>query len=236
VLCVRTVPDSFPTIEVAAALGLLVLVLRAVLLDRMVGEIKRVNNRLVQHLDAGQRQRALALCDALETAVYPQIARRVLHAAERCAVTSSDEELEATLHRAFETSFSAQAHRVQSALAKDFIVLGVLAGTIVYAYTSKLGVSSWFYVLCGVGGLLVLYGALSRRRLLTAVTRASKSLLPASVRAAKLPYPDGPVPERCPLCGAPRSSPVASVARLPAGPEPEAQQSDEEKPRRANEE
>lgn len=214
VLCLSIVPDSFPTIEVAAALGLLVLILRAVLLDRMVGEIKRVNDRLVQHLDAGERERALALCDALETAVYPQIARRVLGAAERCAVGCSDEELEATLRRAFATSYTAQAHRVQSAVARDLIVLGVLAGTIAYTYASGLGVSIWFYVVSGMGGLIILYGAVSRRRLLSAVTRAAQSLLPASARAARLPYPHGSVPERCPLCGAPRSSPVASVAGL----------------------
>ncbi|MBN1607580.1 MAG: hypothetical protein JW940_13165 [Polyangiaceae bacterium] len=209
-------PDSFPAIEVAAALGLLVLILRALVLDRTVGEIKRVNDRLVQHLDAGERERALALCDALETAVYPQIARRVLLAAERSLPSISDEELEATLRRAFETSCSAQAHRVQSALARDLIVLGVLAGTIVYVHTSALGVSSWFYALCAVGGLLILYGAVSRHRLLAAVQRASGSLLPACARAVRLPCPS--VAERCPLCGAPRSSPAASPGRLPGDP------------------
>jgi hypothetical protein len=211
------VPDSFPAIEVAAALGLLVLTLRAIVLDRMVGEIKRVNDRLVQHLDAGERERALALCDALETAVYPQIARRVLLAAERTPATIADPELEATLRRAFETSYAAQAHRIQSGLARDLIVLGVLAGTLAYVYASALGVSAWFYALCGMGALAIIYGAVSRRRLLAAVTRASGSLLPACARAAKLPYPA--VSTRCPLCGAPRSSPEASAGRLVAEPD-----------------
>jgi hypothetical protein len=208
------VPDSFPAIEVAAALGLLVLLLRAYMLDRTVGEIKRVNDRLVQHLDAGERERALALCEALETAVYPQIARRVLLTAERALPSPSDQELEATLRRAFETSYSSQAHRVQSALSRDLIVLGFLAGTIAYVHASRLGVSSWFYGLSAAGGLLILYGAVSRRRLLAAVVRASGSLLPACARAARLPYPGAS--ERCPLCGAPRSSPAAS-ARCLAG-------------------
>jgi hypothetical protein len=210
------VSDSFPAIEVAAALGLLVLILRAFVLDRMVGEIKRVNDRLVQHIDAGERDRALALCDALETAVYPQIARRVLLAAERSLPNISDQELEATLRRAFDTSYAAQAHRVQSAVATDLVVLGVMAGTILYVHVSALGVSSWFYALCAAGGLLLLYGAVSRRRLLAAVTRASGSLLPACARAARLPYPG--VSERCPLCGAPLSSPLASPGRLVGEP------------------
>ena len=195
------------------------LILRAIMLDRTVGEIKRVNDRLVQHLDAGERERALALCDALETAVYPQIARRVLLTAERALPSRSDRELEATLRRAFETSYSTQAHRVQSALARDLIVLGVLAGTIAYVRASALEVSSWFYALSGVGGLLIVYAAVSRRRLLAAVTRASGSLLPACARAARLPYPG--VSERCPLCGAPRSSPAASSGCLAADAEPE---------------
>ena len=210
---IATVPDRFPTMEVAAALGVVVLTLRVWVLEHTVSRIARLNDRLVELLDGGEPERALALCETLEAPVYPQIARRVLRAAERASARDDDEALRAKLSRAFHSSHATQVHRVHSGIAGDLVVLAVLLGAVVYVYRAGMDVSLAFFALAATGGLLLAYGAVSRRRVLAATARSFETLLPAVERAARR-SPSRSGRSRCPVCGGPRQAAQRSEEEL----------------------
>jgi len=211
-------PDSFPTLDIAALLGVLVLALRVVSLHRMVSEVARLNDKLVAHLDAGNLERALALCEVFDTAVYPIIARRILRATRQGHAEDDGVQIEAGLRRAFETSYAAQAQRVKGQLGRDLVVLAVLLGASAYAWRANLGVSQWFFAVCGTGALLLVASAFGRRRLLSAAARASGPLLEAAARAAAHARAPSAPPRRCPTCGQPWPSAGLASASEPSHP------------------
>jgi hypothetical protein len=210
-------PDSFPTLDVAALLGVLVLTLRVVSLRRMVAEVARLNDKLVAHLDTGNLERALALCEAFDTAVYPIIARRIVRMARQERPDETVDQIEAGLRRAFETSYAAQAQRVRGAMGRDLVVLAVLLGASAYAWRADVGASSWFFAVCGAGVLLLVASAFGRRRLLAAAAMASGPLLAAAARATTRARPPR-APPRCPTCGRPWPSSDLVPASEPSHP------------------
>jgi hypothetical protein len=183
----------------------------------MVAEVARLNDRLVAHLDAGNLERALALCEAFDTAVYPIIARRILRAAEQERPDETIDQIEAGLRRAFETSYTAQAQRVGGAVGRDLVVLAVLLGASAYVWRADVGVSSWFFAVCGAGALLLVASAFGRRRLLAAAATASGPLLAAAARATTRARPPL-APPRCPTCGRPWPSSDLAPASEPSHP------------------
>ncbi len=177
--------DEFPTLEVAAAFGALVALMRTWLLARSLIRIPEANRRLLPLVEKNQPAAALALCDEAEAATYLRVVRRVLFAMREIGENAKPPDARAHLQHAFDTAYAAQAHRIQSGGARDLIAMVVLLGACVYAAGSNIGVSRWFYGFCVAGAILLAWNVWARRKMLVEAREASAPLLVAATRAVE---------------------------------------------------
>lgn len=198
-------PDNFPTLEVAAALGLCIALLRTIRVLRSLVKIPQVNQKLTALMDKGEREAALKLCAADDAAAYLQMARRVLLEVRQHTATEDESALRARLMQVFDREHAVQAERIQSGRARDTVALAVLLGAIAYAAVAKLGVGPTFFGLCGTGALFLAWNVWVRGRVLSESRQAAPSLVDAAVRlVARAPRP---APRHrhsrthCPACG-----------------------------------
>ncbi len=198
-------PDNFPTLEVAAALGLIIALLRTIRVLRSLVKIPQVNRALTALLDKGDRDAALKLCTEDDAAAFLQMARRVLVEMRQHGAGEAEETLRQQLRQAFDREYESQAERIQSGRARDTVALAVLLGAIAYAAVAKLGVGVVFFALCGAGALFLAWNVWVRGRVLSESRQAAASLVDAAARmAARAPRParrHRHTRAHCPECG-----------------------------------
>jgi len=199
------VPDKFPTLEVAAALGLCIALLRTIRVVRSLVKIPQVNQQLVALLDKGERESALKLCAGDDAAAYLQMARRVLLDLRHHTAAEETETLRHRLMQVFDREYAAQAERIQSGRARDTVALAVLLGAIAYAAVARLGVGTMFFALCGAGALFLAWNVWVRGRVLSHSRQAAPPLVDAAVRLVGRAPPREPrqrqLRTHCPSCG-----------------------------------
>ncbi|HYQ27470.1 MAG TPA: hypothetical protein VER04_09620 [Polyangiaceae bacterium] len=155
-------PDEFPTLEVVAALGVLALLIRTLLVTSEMQSVPKLAAELVRLLGVGDRSRALAVCNSPTAPALARSAREMIeltgeppYAAEAAAdLKHEQQELEQDL-----------ARRAESGRARDLIVLTVLIGAMAFAVLSNLLVTRWFHALAALASLLVIIGYFMRSRL-----------------------------------------------------------------------
>jgi Flp pilus assembly protein TadB len=180
-------PDEFPTLEAVAALGVLALLIRTLLVASEMQSAPRLAAELVKALAAGDRSSALSACNAPAAPALARSAREML-----VLVGEPPYGPEAALDLQQEQRELEQdlARRGESGRARDLIVLAVLIGAMAFAVLSNLLVTSWFHVLAAFASLLVIIGYVMRSRLRrierAELSRIGDALL-AMLRAAPSP-------------------------------------------------
>jgi hypothetical protein len=155
-------PDEFPTLEAVAALGVLALLLRTVLVASEMRSLPGFAQALGRALATGDRSAALAACNAAAAPALARSARELIadvgdppYGPEAALDLQNDQaELEQTL-----------ARRAESGRARDLVVLAVLLGAITFAFLSRLPVSIWFHTLTAGAALLLVVGYVMRSKL-----------------------------------------------------------------------
>jgi hypothetical protein len=198
-------PDEFPTLEAACALGVLALLIRTLLVASEMQSVPRLAAELVRLLGAGDRASALSACQAPAAPALARTARELLevvgeppYGAEAALELQQEQrELEQDL-----------ARRGESGRARDLIVLTVLIGAMAVAALSNLLVTRWFHALAALAALLVIVGYVMRSRL-RRIERAELSRIGEALAAmlAATPNQRGPRPSLhsidggCTVCG-----------------------------------
>ena len=192
-------PDEFPALEVAAALGLLIVAIRVYLIHSLARSVPRLHKEIISLVSAGDLAQALVLSESAEARVYPRVAESLLRtAAERRGSLGSDS-LRRELDQALAETWEPEARRIQSSRARDLIVLALLGSAVLYAWRSRLVASHWFYLMSGLGCALIAFAALSRTRLLVRSSEAAADLRDVLVSEKK---PErAAVGDPCPVCG-----------------------------------
>jgi hypothetical protein len=155
-------PDEFPTLEVVAALGVLALLIRTLLVASEMQSVPKLAAQLATALAAGDRSSALAACNAPAAPALARSAREMI-ALVGDPPYAPDAALELK-HEQAELE-QALAQRAESGRARDLIVLTVLIGAMAFAMLSNLLVTSWFHALAAFASLLVIVGYVMRSRL-----------------------------------------------------------------------
>ncbi|HEY2406722.1 MAG TPA: hypothetical protein VGI10_12005 [Polyangiaceae bacterium] len=160
-------PDEFPTLEVAIAVGVAALVIRTLLVISATRRVPLFALELTRLLAKGERAQALAACDDVEAPALAQSARELITLlGDPPFRASAGEELAAA-----RSELAARlARRAQSARARDLILLGVMAGATAFAWLSHVNPSSWFYGLCATVSLLFAIGFVLRSTLAARVS------------------------------------------------------------------
>jgi len=155
-------PDEFPTLEAVAALGVLALLIRTLLVASEMQSAPKLSAELVKALAAGDRAAALAACNAPAAPALGRSAREMI-----ALVGEPPYGPDASLDLKHEQAELEQdlARRAESGRARDLIVLTVLIGAMVFAALSNLLVTSWFHGLAALAALLVIVGYAMRSRL-----------------------------------------------------------------------
>ncbi len=151
--------DEFPTLEAVAAVGVLALVIRTLLVANERKVLPLFATELSNSLRAGNRAAALAACNSPDAPALARVARELIsHVGDPpydegavLELKSEQNELEQDL-----------ARRGESGRARDLIVLAVLLGAMAFAALSRLPVSAWFQALAGAGALLIVVGYVMR--------------------------------------------------------------------------
>lgn len=198
-------PDEFPTIEVACALGVLALLIRTLLVASEIQSVPRLALELVRLLNAGDRVKALAACNAPAAPALARSARELIEVVgEPPYGPDARQELEEE-RRELEQSL---ARRAESGRARDLIVLTVLIGAMAFASMSNLLVTRWFHGLAALASLLVIVGYVMRSRLrrversqLSRITEALSSMLAAAPTAASPRRSLHSIDGGCTVCG-----------------------------------
>ena len=155
-------PDEFPTLEAVAALGVLALLIRTLLVASEMQSVPRLAALLVKALAAGDRSLALSACNAPAAPALARSAREMID-----LVGDPPYGPDAALELQHEQAELEQrlARRAESGRARDLIVLTVLIGAMAFAVLSNLLVTSWFHSLAAFASLLVIVGYVMRSRL-----------------------------------------------------------------------
>jgi len=154
--------DEFPTLEAVAAIGVLTLILRTLLVVSEMRSVPGFTPALAKLLREGQRGEALAACSAADAPALGRAARELItlvgdppfRSGTALELTQEQGELELEL-----------VQRAESARARDLVVLAVLLGAMAFAAVSRLHVTVWFYALASLGVVLLVVGYLMRGRL-----------------------------------------------------------------------
>jgi hypothetical protein len=155
-------PDEFPTLEAVAALGVLALVIRTLLVANETRVLPVFAGELARSLRAGDRGAALAACSTPDAPALGRVARDLIsHVGDppygpdaAFELRAEQSELEQDL-----------ARRGESGRARDLVVLAVLLGAMAFATLSRLPVTVWFQALAAAASLLLAIGYVMRSRL-----------------------------------------------------------------------
>jgi hypothetical protein len=155
-------PDEFPTLEAVAALGVLALVIRTLLVASEMRTLPIFAAELARKLRAGDRAGALAACSTPHAPALGRVARELIsHVGDPPYGPDAAFELK-TEQAEFEQDL---ARRGESGRARDLVVLAVLLGAMAFAALSRLPVTAWFQALAAAASLLLIVGYVMRSRL-----------------------------------------------------------------------
>ena len=155
-------PDEFPTLEAVAALGVLALLIRTLLVASEIQSVPKFAAELVRALGSGDRAAALTACN---TATAPALARSAREMLVLVGEPPYGPDVSAELkHEQLELEQDL-ARRAESGRARDLIVLAVLVSAMAFALLSSLLVSTWFHALAAFASLLLIIGYVMRSRL-----------------------------------------------------------------------
>ncbi|MET0790700.1 MAG: hypothetical protein ABW061_04205 [Polyangiaceae bacterium] len=198
-------PDEFPTLEAVAALGVLALLIRTLLIASEIRTVPQFAGDLARALGAGDRGQALSACNAPTAPALARSARELItlvgdppYGTQAAADLKQEQaELEQDL-----------ARRAESGRARDLIVLAVLIGAMAFAILSNLIVSRWFHGLAASASLLLVVGYVMRSRLrsierveLGHIGEAVLRMLQASAEAAPARRSMHSLDGGCTVCG-----------------------------------
>jgi hypothetical protein len=160
--------DEFPTLEAVAALGVLALIVRALLVANETKLLPPFTAELTRSLRAGDRAAALAACSAVDAPALGRVAHELI---SHVGDPPYGEDAALDLRHEQGELEQALAQRAESGRARDLIVLVVLLGAMAFAALSRLVVGSWFQALAGAAALLSGVGYVMRSRLRQAERR-----------------------------------------------------------------
>jgi hypothetical protein len=155
-------PDEFPTLEAVAALGVLALLIRTLIVASEMRSLPAFAADLGRALAGGDRAAALAACN---TPVAPALARSARELIALVGEPPYDPEAALDVKHELNELEQDLARRAESGRARDVIVLSVLLGAMAFAVLSKLPVSTWFHALAAFASLLLVVGYALRSRL-----------------------------------------------------------------------
>jgi hypothetical protein len=198
-------PDEFPTLEVVAALGVLALLIRTLLIASEMRTVPQFAGELSRSLGVGDRGAALSACNAPTAPALARSARELItlvgdppYGPQAAADLQQEQaELEQDL-----------ALRAESGRARDLIVLAVLIGAMAFAILSSLVVSRWFHGLAALASVLLIVGYVMRSRLrsierveLGRIGEAALRMLQAASQAAPARRSLRSLDGGCTVCG-----------------------------------
>ena len=155
-------PDEFPTLEAVAALGVLALLIRTLLVASEMQVVPKFVTELTRTLTAGDRSAALAACN---TPSAPALARSAGELIAALGDPPYSADAAADLKHEQRELEQELARRAESGRARDVIVLAVLLGAMAFAVLSRLPVSTWFHWLAALASMLLIVGYVMRSRL-----------------------------------------------------------------------
>jgi hypothetical protein len=155
-------PDEFPTLEAVAALGVLALLIRTLLVVSEMRSLPDFAAGLGRALGVGDRAGALAACNA---SAAPALARSARELIALVGDPPYGPDAAADLKHELAELEQDLARRGESGRARDLIVLLVLLGAMAFAVLSKLPVSAWFHGLAVAASALLIVGYVLRTRL-----------------------------------------------------------------------
>ena len=155
-------PDEFPTLEAVAALGVLALLIRTLLVASEMRSLPRFAAELGRALGAGDRAAALAACNA---PIAPALARSARELIALVGEPPYGPDAAADLKHEQSELEDDLARRAESGRARDLIVLAVLLGAMAFAVLSSLRVTTWFHALAALAAALLVVGFVMRTRL-----------------------------------------------------------------------
>ncbi|MEI9954533.1 MAG: hypothetical protein WDO74_37590 [Pseudomonadota bacterium] len=198
-------PDEFPTLEAVAALGVLALLIRTLLVASEMQSVPKLAALLVKALAAGDRNGALAACNA---AAAPALARSAREMIALVGDPPYGPEIALDLKHEQAELEQDLTRRAESGRARDLIVLTVLIGAMAFAVLSNLLVTSWFHSLAAFASLLVIVGYVMRSRLrrieraeLSRIGEALFGMLSAAPSPNKARRSLHSIDGGCPVCG-----------------------------------
>lgn len=164
-------PDEFPTLEAAAAFGVLVALARTVALWSGMRQGPTLVRELEAALRAGDLRRARSLSDHSSAATAGRFGHAMLEGLESAELGPE---------RSVERALSRTRAGARRGHARDLAALAVLVGAGAYALRSALGVGRVFYGLLGLAIALTVFGAFLRQRTLHRLVAARPSLTEAA--------------------------------------------------------
>jgi hypothetical protein len=209
--------DEFPTLEAVAALGVVALSVRVVLMAQQVSAIRRDNAALVDALRSGAHQRAVELCARAKSPAYSEIARRILSVLEERGKRLEPQRFKERVDQAAQSAFVRTTRRVQSGRARDLILLAVLFGSLAYAFAGGLNAGAWFLMLVAAACLIVIGSFVLRSKVSSTLASCLGELLSAAA-TSQATAPEAVSDGRCRNCGRAEQIVVSNAAAL--GPSP----------------
>lgn len=192
--------DEFPTLEAAAALGVVVLSVRALLIAQQTASIRRDNEKLSEALKSGAHARAVELCARAESPAYAEVARRVLAVVEERGRHLDAARFHEQLAHAASSGLARATRGISTGRARDLIALSVLFGALAYGFAGGSNVSPLFLTLVGAACAVALLSFALRARVARELASAVASLLSAAASSATS-APDALSDGPCRSCG-----------------------------------
>ncbi len=155
-------PDEFPTLEVVAAVGVVALFMRTLIVMSEMRSLPSFTAELGGALERGDRAAALSACS---TPNAPALARSARELIALAGEPPYGPDLALELKHEQNELEQGLARRAESGRARDLVVLAVLLSAMAFAVLSKLPVSSWFHWLATFAALLLVVGYAMRTRL-----------------------------------------------------------------------
>jgi hypothetical protein len=182
------VPDEFPTLEVVAALGFAIVVIRTYQLHASSQVMDSEHAALTLVLRRGNRRRAAAFAEKLRSAQYRQIALPVVEATAELSGTDT-ESVRSTIAAVLAEAEKAQIRRISSGRARDLLALVLLVGLAAYLVKVDWALSPWVYALLAAGGILLFASYFLRRSILNRLRKHRDGLLEAAISLARARAP-----------------------------------------------
>jgi hypothetical protein len=192
------VPDEFPALETAAALGALAAAIRTYQLVHARSRVPAEADAMVEALRRGELGVARELSQKSEGAAFTSVAQALFETLDAAGPGVERGALVAELKSSVREAVQLVRERVQSGRARDLLVALVLIGAVFVAARSGMA-HSVLYLLAAAGALLAASGFVLRPRLIDRVERASSRLLDAAVESLDQSRSFGGEP--CPACG-----------------------------------